>query len=111
MKISRNDIVLTNTDGQQILDVNRRVIYHDKLCLVAVQNIINKKLNHKCQNKWEETFSKECNLDEIWKAKKSLITYQKLQEFHWQFIHHILFTENRLQVIGMSNGKCHFCHE
>ena len=33
----------------------------------------------------------------------------KEKQFLWKIIHNALFTESKLQLMGMLNGICHFC--
>jgi hypothetical protein len=33
----------------------------------------------------------------------------KIKKCQWKCIHNIIYAENRLQKMNMSNGKCHLC--
>ena len=63
----------------------------------------------KCETKWEAYFNETFNRTNIWKLSLDLPCSNKDKQFHWKVIHNALFTESRLQIMGMSNGICRLC--
>ena len=47
----------------------------------------------------------ETNLVKI----KQVHVSNKIKKIQWKCIHNIIYTENRLQKMNMSNSKCHLC--
>ena len=63
----------------------------------------------KCELKWETYFNETFNWRKVWKLSLDLPCSNKEKQFHWKIIHNALFTESKMQLMGMSNGSCHFC--
>lgn len=97
-------------DSIYLHDHNNTFIQPQKILVKKIQQyFIDYKYQPKCQIKWESTFNEKFNWKNIWKSSMELPCSNKEKQFHWKIIHNALFTEHRLQVMGMSNGKCHFC--
>ena len=62
----------------------------------------------KCELEWETYFNETFNWRKVWKLSLDLPCSNKEKQFHWKIIHNALFTESKLQFMGMSNGSCHF---
>ena len=75
----------------------------------SIHKILNKKIKPICQIKWEALYGEDINWEQVWSKLKQAHVSNKIKEFQWKCIHNIIYTENRLQTINMSNGKCHLC--
>jgi len=70
-----------------------------------------KKIKPKCQIKWDEIYENELKWKLIWNNIQKLTISRKIKEFQWKCVHRIIYTEHRLNIMNMSNGKCHFCED
>ena len=71
--------------------------------------VLNKDVSPKCQIKWEEIFGTNIPCENMWSGLKFLKIENKVKEFQWKSLHNILYTEERLKKMKISNGKCHIC--
>jgi len=74
--------------------------------LKSIHKILNKKIKPICQIKWEALYGEDINWEQVWSKLKQVHVSNKIKEFQWKCIHNIIYTENRLQKMNMSNGKC-----
>jgi hypothetical protein len=44
-----------------------------------------------------------------YKPRSSIKCKQSIIQFQWKCLHNIVYSEYRLQKMGKSNGRCHFC--
>ena len=56
-------------------------------------------------------YSEYINWEKNWLNLSKMNINRKVKEFQWKCIHRIIYTENRLKIMHMSNGKCHLCDE
>ena len=73
----------------------------------SIHNIINKKSKPICQIKWEVLYGEDINRKQVWSKLKQVHMSNKIKELQWKCIHNIIYTQNRLQKMNMSNGQCH----
>lgn len=119
VKISQGEIAVDlNSNRGHFLKLNRDLYLYDKmekiilpfqLELKSIHQIINKKIKPICQIKWEALYGEDINWEQVWSKLKQVHVSNKIKEFQWKCIHNIIYTENRLQKMNMSNGKCHLC--
>ena len=48
----------------------------------------------------------DINWEQVWSKLKQIHVSNKIKEFQWKCIHNIIYTEYRLQIMNISNGKC-----
>ena len=54
-------------------------------------------------------YEKKFNWISIWYILNKIKCKQSIIQFQWKCLHHIVYSEYRLQKMGKSNGQCHFC--
>jgi len=102
LKLKEN--IMYNSQGKSI--------GHCELKLKSVLQVYNTKLAKlECEKKWETTFDKSFDWKNIWKLLRQSKASLKAKQFHWKTIHHTLFTEHKLCLMGFSNGLCKFCRQ
>jgi hypothetical protein len=77
----------------------------------CIQKILNPHVLTKAKIKWENKYDNDINWGKIWGNLKKTYIKNKISEFQWKSIHNIIYTEHRLNRMGLSQvqGCCHFC--
>ena len=75
----------------------------------SIHQILNKRIKPICQIKWETIYGEDINWKQDWLKLKQVHVSNKIKKCQWKCIHNIIYAENRLQKMNMSNGKCHLC--
>ena len=96
-------------DNIYMYDFKNEFIQPTKLSNSQIQGYIRDIYKPNCETKWETYFGETCSWRNIWKMSLDLPCSNKEKQLHWKIIHNALFTESRLQLMGMSNGMCHLC--
>ena len=65
------------------------------------------KLN--CEIKWENILDKQFHWNKIWQSLGKSKASLKAKQLHWKTLHHAIFTEHKLNLMGFSNGICVLC--
>ena len=90
-------------------DFKNEFIQPIKLTNKQLQRYLRDVHRPKCELKWETYFNETFNWRKVLKLSLDLLCSNKEKQFHWRIIQNALFTESKLQLMGMSNGSCHFC--
>ena len=78
--------------------------------LKQLQCLLNKNNSQpKYIDRWNTSFNTDINWKNHWKYSLETPVSNKEKQLHWKIIHNAVFTEYRLNLIGRSDGKCHFC--
>ena len=101
--------ILNVKDSIYMYDFKNEFIQPIKLTYKHLQRYLRDVHRPKCELKWEAYFNETFNWRKVWKLSLDLPCSNKEKQFHWKIIHNALFTESKLQLMGMSNGSCHFC--
>ena len=96
-------------DSIYMCDFRNEFIQPIKLTNKQLQRYLRDGHRPKCELKWETYFNETFNWRKVWKLSLDFPCSNKEKQFHWKIIHNALFTESKLQLMGMSNGSCHFC--
>ena len=65
----------------------------------------------KCETKWQERLgmiNRTC-WRKVWSRSYSNYSSVKAKQLQFKFLHNVLFTEDRLVHLGLSNGICSIC--
>ena len=89
-------------------DTNKVVTFED-IKLKNIEKILNKTIIPKCQEKWENIYQNNIQWNLVWDSISKMKVKNKIQEFQWKCVHNILYTEDKLCKIGLSNGLCNLC--
>ena len=90
---------------------NGVVVDAKKLCLKDIRYFYENKTAPNSQLKWNLHFGNELPWDYIWETLNKNLANRKIKQFQWKLLHNIIYTEEKLQKMNRSNGKCHFCNE
>jgi len=92
------------------LTINGKSIHYMELKLKNVINIYKmKSSNLVCETKWERIYKRTFKWDKIWQSQIKSKASLKAKQLHWKMLHHAIFTEHKLNLIGYSDGLCTFC--
>jgi hypothetical protein len=68
-------------------------------------------LRPKCEAYWNTRVQIQLPWNIIWKELHSSLCSNKVKQFQWKCLHRIVFTEQKLKLIRLSNGICTLCGE
>ena len=94
-----------------IIDKNNKILNINQISVKRVQSVLNNPNIPKSQLKWETVYNKIFIWETIWGNLRKIDIDNKVKEFQWKCLHRIVYTEHRLKLMNMSNGRCHYCNE
>ena len=88
-----------------------KLIENKEFTLKSIQIALNSsnKVSPNCEMKWDIHFDTHLEWNKIWKKFYFNYASRKSNQLNWKIIHNIVYTEEKLQKMGRSDGKCHFC--
>ena len=80
------------------------------LTQTLVYTINNKDILPRVETKWKQTLNLENSFDwnKVCNFHQTPL-FTNILDFQWKSLHDILYTESKLFMCRLSNGKCHFC--
>ena len=107
---SNNDLKLLNL---KLYEQKGKLILPDALkSKVIIKQHLAQKFREplKTETKWQVKLQDNAmNWKSIWNNVFDSYCFNSCKEFQWKFIHNVVFTEQRLFLMGYSNGICNLC--
>ena len=94
-----------------VYNTEDKLVENKHLLLKGIQSVLNtcKNVKPNCETKWNVFFNREFEWNKIWTYNIQNFASRKYNQLNWKILHNVVYTEERLQRMGRSNGKCHFC--
>jgi exonuclease III len=105
--LRRNQLAIISNKGKPLMprELKTKVILQQIYVKEVIQPL-------KTEEKWEQKFSLPRNVLH-WKIIWSniFLSYASIQaqQFQWKFLHNVIFTEHKLNLMKASNGVCNIC--
>lgn len=77
--------------------------------IVKIFNYKSKKMQLNSELKWNEKLNLCVDWKKTWSCIYNSYASRKARQFQWKFLHNIIFTEHKLNLMMVSNGLCNMC--
>ena len=96
-------------NSSEICNFQNKILRNKDVPLKLIQNIFNCKTKPISEIKWNTHYNMDLEWNEIWGNIYNNFAKKKANQLSWKITHNIIYTEEKLQKMGRSNGKCFFC--
>ncbi len=117
VNLLKNDNLNVTANKLPFKIVNTKFMKEDKVMaptdvkLKHIQHFYDFPLAPNCEYKWEQHFQTPISWELVWMSLNNNFASRKAKQLQWKLLHNIIYTEDLLKKINMSNGTCHFCNE
>ena len=95
-----------------IFNTNGKLITHNELKLKDITQVFNVKTKRlACEDKWNTILNQSLNWTKIWQSLGKSKASLKAKQLHWKTLHHAIFTEHKLNLMGYASNVCKVCKQ
>jgi hypothetical protein len=103
-------IIINSIIGCLRLIKTQTKILPENIKIKQISHIWNQKTGKlKSERKWETLLNMELPWSKIWCHVYDSFSSCKAVQFQWKFLHNVIYTEHKLSLMNLSDGKCCIC--